>query len=168
MTLFSLDHASGNTSASAAPLKSSRTRRAYSAPDFLEIWRFTRVTTAAMVTFCGLHSPRVAVVRVPKSSTSARYLARGCPEMKKPSTAFSRDRRSCSVQGATSGRPELGAGRGAASPKRACCPEKRSCWRTCASLNACSSAATSWERSEEHTSELQSLAYLVCRLLLEK
>src|SRR2546425_4781934 len=25
-----------------------------------------------------------------------------------------------------------------------------------------------WERSEEHTSELQSLAYLVCRLLLEK
>src|SRR2546425_3466886 len=27
---------------------------------------------------------------------------------------------------------------------------------------------TSWLRSEEHTSELQSLAYLVCRLLLEK
>ena len=26
----------------------------------------------------------------------------------------------------------------------------------------------SWPRSEEHTSELQSLAYLVCRLLLEK
>src|SRR2546425_4444763 len=26
----------------------------------------------------------------------------------------------------------------------------------------------SWSRSEEHTSELQSLAYLVCRLLLEK
>src|SRR5205823_14498701 len=26
----------------------------------------------------------------------------------------------------------------------------------------------SWYRSEEHTSELQSLAYLVCRLLLEK
>src|SRR3989441_3929062 len=25
-----------------------------------------------------------------------------------------------------------------------------------------------WNRSEEHTSELQSLAYLVCRLLLEK
>src|ERR1041384_8651316 len=25
-----------------------------------------------------------------------------------------------------------------------------------------------WWRSEEHTSELQSLAYLVCRLLLEK
>src|SRR2546425_8841659 len=29
-------------------------------------------------------------------------------------------------------------------------------------------AASSRERSEEHTSELQSLAYLVCRLLLEK
>src|SRR5256714_12423081 len=29
-------------------------------------------------------------------------------------------------------------------------------------------AAPRWRRSEEHTSELQSLAYLVCRLLLEK
>src|SRR3989441_5820629 len=29
-------------------------------------------------------------------------------------------------------------------------------------------AATGDQRSEEHTSELQSLAYLVCRLLLEK
>src|SRR5687767_15666778 len=28
--------------------------------------------------------------------------------------------------------------------------------------------ARRWARSEEHTSELQSLAYLVCRLLLEK
>src|SRR2546425_7152059 len=27
---------------------------------------------------------------------------------------------------------------------------------------------STWVRSEEHTSELQSLAYLVCRLLLEK
>src|SRR2546425_2851244 len=40
--------------------------------------------------------------------------------------------------------------------------------------NACSSNSLSqpnpsWRgRSEEHTSELQSLAYLVCRLLLEK
>src|SRR2546425_8782549 len=31
-----------------------------------------------------------------------------------------------------------------------------------------SAAAGSEKRSEEHTSELQSLAYLVCRLLLEK
>src|SRR2546423_9075939 len=30
------------------------------------------------------------------------------------------------------------------------------------------SALSRWLRSEEHTSELQSLAYLVCRLLLEK
>src|SRR5687767_15493630 len=30
------------------------------------------------------------------------------------------------------------------------------------------SGLTDAERSEEHTSELQSLAYLVCRLLLEK
>src|SRR3712207_8750149 len=29
-------------------------------------------------------------------------------------------------------------------------------------------AAESWTRSEEHTSELQSRQYLVCRLLLEK
>src|SRR2546425_7138080 len=33
-------------------------------------------------------------------------------------------------------------------------------------LDAC--LATRLPRSEEHTSELQSLAYLVCRLLLEK
>src|SRR5438093_3082116 len=30
------------------------------------------------------------------------------------------------------------------------------------------SAASEWKRSEEHTSELQSLTNLVCRLLLEK
>src|SRR2546425_1732932 len=30
------------------------------------------------------------------------------------------------------------------------------------------STRSAWWRSEEHTSELQSLAYLVCRLLLEK
>src|SRR5205814_9105584 len=29
-------------------------------------------------------------------------------------------------------------------------------------------ASASWDRSEEHTSELQSLRHLVCRLLLEK
>src|SRR2546425_8925352 len=32
----------------------------------------------------------------------------------------------------------------------------------------CRPPAPVWNRSEEHTSELQSLAYLVCRLLLEK
>src|SRR5687767_15216066 len=38
-------------------------------------------------------------------------------------------------------------------------------------LDLCSRFVVGWamgERSEEHTSELQSLAYLVCRLLLEK
>src|SRR5205823_14425512 len=42
----------------------------------------------------------------------------------------------------------------------------------CAALIACASSPASAHheaiRSEEHTSELQSLAYLVCRLLLEK
>src|SRR2546425_5023638 len=38
-----------------------------------------------------------------------------------------------------------------------------------ASRRPCDSDAfATWSRSEEHTSELQSLAYLVCRLLLEK
>src|SRR2546425_4112620 len=52
-------------------------------------------------------------------------------------------------------------------------------WRTtpmtkrsrCALSRSTTSRTTSWSpttRSEEHTSELQSLAYLVCRLLLEK
>src|SRR5687767_15224150 len=35
-------------------------------------------------------------------------------------------------------------------------------------LQAMGKPAWAWDRSEEHTSELQSLAYLVCRLLLEK
>src|SRR5687767_15225414 len=38
---------------------------------------------------------------------------------------------------------------------------------TCGVLNSPAILA-GFERSEEHTSELQSLAYLVCRLLLEK
>src|SRR2546425_9595567 len=36
------------------------------------------------------------------------------------------------------------------------------------SKSCCSSCVRTSTRSEEHTSELQSLAYLVCRLLLEK
>src|SRR5205823_7766685 len=38
----------------------------------------------------------------------------------------------------------------------------------CASVIRQGSGGTRASRSEEHTSELQSLAYLVCRLLLEK
>src|SRR3712207_7168671 len=37
-----------------------------------------------------------------------------------------------------------------------------------ASVSHCASRSTSVPRSEEHTSELQSRQYLVCRLLLEK
>src|SRR2546425_7743817 len=42
--------------------------------------------------------------------------------------------------------------------------------RTVAARPGCRSRTprSRWGRSEEHTSELQSLAYLVCRLLLEK
>src|SRR2546425_9745317 len=39
---------------------------------------------------------------------------------------------------------------------------------TTTSSRSTSASAASCRRSEEHTSELQSLAYLVCRLLLEK
>src|SRR2546425_7401827 len=41
-------------------------------------------------------------------------------------------------------------------------------WTTPATEAEGSAPAATEERSEEHTSELQSLAYLVCRLLLEK
>src|SRR5205823_14114595 len=40
--------------------------------------------------------------------------------------------------------------------------------RRCSARSSCHSPRGSASRSEEHTSELQSLAYLVCRLLLEK
>src|SRR5687767_15305142 len=40
--------------------------------------------------------------------------------------------------------------------------------RTSRSRSSPGVAARGFRRSEEHTSELQSLAYLVCRLLLEK
>src|SRR2546425_7600777 len=41
-------------------------------------------------------------------------------------------------------------------------------WPSSSAGSSKSSARTQRNRSEEHTSELQSLAYLVCRLLLEK
>src|SRR5687767_16035431 len=40
--------------------------------------------------------------------------------------------------------------------------------RTCPCATSCRADQMVGARSEEHTSELQSLAYLVCRLLLEK
>src|SRR5206468_7239932 len=44
------------------------------------------------------------------------------------------------------------------------------CWPTCPASTAHRTrcATCSWNRSEEHTSELQSRSDLVCRLLLEK
>src|SRR2546425_3514771 len=47
---------------------------------------------------------------------------------------------------------------------------KRSAGYACRSARSSlsTSSGTTSKRSEEHTSELQSLAYLVCRLLLEK
>src|SRR5205823_14333684 len=55
--------------------------------------------------------------------------------------------------------------RGAAAPSRG-----TTCTRAGATTApaACTTSAAAPTRSEEHTSELQSLAYLVCRLLLEK
>src|SRR3712207_7164447 len=44
----------------------------------------------------------------------------------------------------------------------------RSWWRSSAVSTGSSSTPASARRSEEHTSELQSRQYLVCRLLLEK
>src|SRR2546425_7928520 len=60
---------------------------------------------------------------------------------------------------------------------RRACDIRRACNPTCESPISPSSSALGTRaatesmtstRSEEHTSELQSLAYLVCRLLLEK
>src|SRR2546425_3010838 len=48
------------------------------------------------------------------------------------------------------------------------CGVKGFCKKESPSSSVPSSAMTLCVRSEEHTSELQSLAYLVCRLLLEK
>src|SRR5690625_5454349 len=39
---------------------------------------------------------------------------------------------------------------------------------TPSSIRSCSNRSPVWDRSEEHTSELQSRGHLVCRLLLEK
>src|SRR3712207_7406797 len=58
----------------------------------------------------------------------------------------------------------------AAARRRAATPpvrgDRRSYWSRRLARSAC--AAPAGSRSEEHTSELQSRQYLVCRLLLEK
>src|SRR5205823_12476455 len=55
-------------------------------------------------------------------------------------------------------------------PRRAVSCTCFSCTRAARSRRrtSCGTFSGSMPRSEEHTSELQSLAYLVCRLLLEK
>src|SRR3712207_8961171 len=60
-------------------------------------------------------------------------------------------------------RPPSSARRAAASASRRC---RRPSTTTCGSR--CRSPRSATRRSEEHTSELQSRQYLVCRLLLEK
>src|SRR2546425_8371900 len=59
---------------------------------------------------------------------------------------------------------------GSASPQRAWRSRRSQAARAVGSARSdgISPTAGSTVRSEEHTSELQSLAYLVCRLLLEK
>src|SRR5687767_15707114 len=58
--------------------------------------------------------------------------------------------------------------RSARSVQSACCPGRRVCRRPDRCPPRSGPLLAREPRSEEHTSELQSLAYLVCRLLLEK
>src|SRR2546425_8513657 len=53
-------------------------------------------------------------------------------------------------------------------PLRPAAPRDRAAARAAARGDRSRRQAAAAPRSEEHTSELQSLAYLVCRLLLEK
>src|SRR3712207_7390824 len=65
----------------------------------------------------------------------------------------------------SSGRSSRGAAWSSAPPTAAGPPSARGSGRW---VNGCSRGTSSACRSEEHTSELQSRQYLVCRLLLEK
>src|SRR3712207_6923457 len=71
--------------------------------------------------------------------------------------------RDCWPPSAADAAPEVGGGRWAVTGRRCCCSVGLSTapgWP--------SWPPTTGSRSEEHTSELQSRQYLVCRLLLEK
>src|SRR2546425_1552094 len=109
----------------------------------------------------------------PKSITDAPPVAVACSAQGPRTTTCSKicaDKTSASRSRAWIGMPQFvavglegnatirGCGAGATLPT----PERR-CSGPCARR-----AARGGARSEEHTSELQSLAYLVCRLLLEK
>src|SRR2546423_10792978 len=54
------------------------------------------------------------------------------------------------------------------SPRRAAQPHRQALHRQLVRADGADRRRVAPRRSEEHTSELQSLAYLVCRLLLEK
>ena len=77
---LSADQASGNTSTSEDPEKSSRVNRANSAPLRLEICRLIDVTTQASVIGSGVHVPSSATRCVAKISASARNGSSGWPE----------------------------------------------------------------------------------------
>ena len=134
---MSLAQASGKTIASAVPWKSSTTSRAYSLPVFLQICRFTPVTTAADAS-PGARSTRPAwrwcgcrTARPPSRNGSS-----GWPEMKKPRISFSLTSRSASVQGGMSGRRRCAAARRAVvgcSPNSETWPASFSCCSSCAS-----------------------------------
>src|SRR3712207_6967360 len=66
----------------------------------------------------------------------------------------------------SSGAPGRPVGRGSANPSGGRRPSARE-GHASAAL-ACQTSGAGGSRSEEHTSELQSRQYLVCRLLLEK
>src|SRR2546422_3388858 len=56
----------------------------------------------------------------------------------------------------------------AASGRERCWMSRRTALRSNGRTGSLSPSGTTWRRSEEHTSELQSRLHLVCRLLLEK
>src|SRR3989441_9748076 len=71
--------------------------------------------------------------------------------------------------GALAGAASLTGARPVRSPRAEISPQGDLTAATVAELQAAMTAGSGRaSRSEEHTSELQSLAYLVCRLLLEK
>src|SRR3712207_7180240 len=68
-----------------------------------------------------------------------------------------------------SGRHQVGHGCAVAEPHEAIALEARRLWRLAVEvLQVAGHRLAHLARSEEHTSELQSRQYLVCRLLLEK
>src|SRR3712207_8834652 len=91
------------------------------------------------------------MIRRPPRSTLFPYttLFRSCPRWRSGCTRRQEEASPCSA---------------AASP----CADGKAPPAPCPACTCSAMCATCWTRSEEHTSELQSRQYLVCRLLLEK